>query len=542
MLENKQKGWHGCYSKIGKYTVEQFEEIMKMDQIFKRAYKKIRIKDFFSPDKKINNLNYLDDNLKVFQVYQDQLNTNSTDIKNIKKEKDDNNLIKKNIHKYHDIHIYNEKIKKLKRITSLPCLVYKPKYNLVFSKTITGPIWSKIKGRKIPKIEIDNRDFLYNENNNFLNNKGEFKCLVNMDKNTQRGNFIDLKDVRIRNDKGYIKENFIKDRNNLKLIKKSKNKNEQKNINFNNLSEDKNDEIVFSKQHINLEEKIKNNKNKTLSYSNIKKKNKKRKLKKSKTNLSLKPNVNEIEHNSKNILKPSLSEAKIHGPDLKKNITRKYLEKLKALNSSKFLISYSPKYSFVFENFNSNIKYKKDIKQNISKRKLFIGLEPNSHFDPNKVINKYNNHESINPPDFNLMSSRFSRNNNNTLPCYMQNIFQRGGLENLNQKTLELNECSKTKLVSSKSSFFPKKSFNNIVNLNLINSSIFRNKNQNEEVKEKINMIKNEMSFNHKGLEELIREGALNRFDGITYKSIKKNKHVNMNELLYRANNSRFKA
>ena len=167
-------------------------------------------------------------------------------------------------------------------------------------------------------------------------------------------------------------------------------------------------------------------------------------------------------------------------------------------------------------------------------------MEPCFNYDPNKDIDKYNNHISTKSPNFNLMTSRYSKNGFNTLPCYMQNIFQRGSQDNINEKTLELNKYSNRDLRSSKSSFFPKKSFNNIINLHLINSSIFRNKTKNEEIKEKINTIKNEISFNHKGYEELIKEGVFNRFDRVTYKSIKRDNDVNMNNLLYKVNDIKF--
>ena len=167
-------------------------------------------------------------------------------------------------------------------------------------------------------------------------------------------------------------------------------------------------------------------------------------------------------------------------------------------------------------------------------------MEPCFSYDPNKDIDKYNNHITTKVPNFNLMTSRYSKNGINTLPCYMQNIFQRGSQDNITEKTLELNKYSNRDLRSSNSSFFPKKSFNNIINLHLINSSIFRNKTKNEEIKEKINMIKNEISFNHKGYEQLIKEGSFNRFDRVTYKSIKRNNAINTNDLLYKVKDIKF--
>ena len=201
------------------------------------------------------------------------------------------------------------------------------------------------------------------------------------------------------------------------------------------------------------------------------------------------------------------------------------------------MISYdSPSYSYVREKFEANVKYSNDkIRKNKTRKRLFIGIEPNINFDPNKYMDKYNNHTSTKAPDLSLMSSRFSKNYKNILPCYMQKMFQRGCDQNINEKTLELNSYSNRGLRSSESYFFPKRSYNNIINLNLINASVFQNKLKNDEVKEKIDIIKNEISFNHKGYEELIKEGALKRFDGVTYKSYKRN--IKNNEhLFYRTN------
>ena len=229
MFENNQKGWHGSYSRTGKNSVEQFTEIIKKDEIFERLNKKVKIKDFFSPDKEINKLDYIEDNLKVFQKYENDLkgiskennikiqNQNNNNI-NIETENNDKkNILKHNKFKYHDIHIYNDKMRKLNRIVSIPAFRYNPKYDLIFTKTIWGPQWNKMKGRKYPKIIIDNRDYLYNEKNNFLNESGEFKCRVNMDKNTKRGEFLDLKDIRIRSDKAFTHEKKNKMKSNLKL-------------------------------------------------------------------------------------------------------------------------------------------------------------------------------------------------------------------------------------------------------------------------------------------------------------------------------------
>ena len=557
MFENKQKGWHGCYSRIGKISVEQFTEIIKKDEIFKRLDKKIKVKDFFSPDKEINKLDYIGDDIKVFQIYENELKgfskDNNEQLQNLKNKnlntENNNKTQTQNIKKkkFNDMNIYQNK-KKLKDIGSEPTLGYNPKYDLIFAKTVWGSNWKKMKGRKYPKITIDNRDYLYNEKNSFLNGSGEFKCRVNMDKNTQRGEFIDLKDIRIRSDKGYInnKKNRTKSKIKMKPFKNLKDLNdkseEKKKSNFkknltSKISESdipNYDSPIISSEHSTFKKENSSNKTKTLSfrYNNYKS------TKNIKSKINILNNYNRYKNGRKQekSLQPSFSEPKISGPDFKKNISRKYLEKLRTLHQTTFLIShFSPNYKAVTEKHGSNIKYIDEKHKNKSKKKLFIGIEPNFNYDANKDIDKYNNHKSTKVPNFKLMTSRYSKNGNNTLPCYMQNIFQRGSKENINEKMLELNMYCNKDLRSSKSTFFPKKSFNNIINLNLINSPIFKNKMKNDEIQEKIDMIKNELNFNHKDYEQLIKEGALHRFDGVTYKSIPRQKNVNINYLLYKA-------
>ena len=575
MFENKQKGWHGAYSRIGKNSAEQFTEIMKKDEIFNRLFKTIKVKDFFSPDKEINKLDYLEDNIKVFQVYQNELKGFSKDNNNVidyfksKKlnlETENNAEVpdpKTNKLKYHDIHIYNDKKRKLKRISSIPTFSYYPKYDLVFTKTAWGPYWKKMKGRKYPKITIDERDYLYDEKYSFFNEKGQFKCRVNMDKYTQRGEFIDLKDIRIRSDKGYVnnKSNNKKTKIKLNLFKNLENIKvkplDKRKINFNTISTAKisesqtqmqnNDSPLLSRENsTKIIEKSQNsnlssNKRKTLSFFRNRNYKSTKNLK-NKT-ISLTNNNLNINDNQERILKSYVSSPKIKGPDFKKNITRKYLDKLRTLHLTTFLIShFSPNYTAVMEKFGSNVKYIDEKHKNRNKNKIFIGMEPNFNYDANKDLDKYNNHINTKVPNFKLMTSRYSKKGNNDLPCYMQNIYQRGNQHNINEKMLELNMYSNRDLRPSKSTFFPKKSFNNIINLNLINSAMFKNKIKSDEVKEKINMIKNEINFNFKDYKQLIKEGALNRFDGVTYKSNPRKNDFNMNNILYKENNIKFQS
>ena len=63
----------------------------------------------------------------------------------------------------------------------------------------------------------------------------------------------------------------------------------------------------------------------------------------------------------------------------------------------------------------------------------------------------------------------------NSLPSFMQNIFSREANYSFTDKSLKLNLYSKGKLGKVESSFFPKQSHNNIVNIQIMAGSTFEN-------------------------------------------------------------------
>ena len=495
MLENKQKGWHGAYSRFGKHSAEQFNEIIKKEEIFNRLYKTIKVKDFFAPDKKVNKLDYIADNLKIFQVYENEINQKlkgekTKKIKIKKKKILNKNILNNKKFKYHNIHTDKNKTAKKKVHDAL---IYRPNYDFIFAKTVSGPKWDTICGRKKQKLMLDGPDFFYNLSNNDMstNYRGEYKCMVNMDTYTKRADFLDLKDVRIRKEKAFVKDKNFENNSRSKttnLIKTLTNFNTKSIKNMKSI-------LKTEKSESNLDSRLivtAHDKNSAL-------KNRKK-------------NFNENKDES--ALKACFSEPKLKGPDFKKSLTRNYLEHLRTLHSTNLLVSsVSPKYTLIQEKHNSNVKYINDSKRSKNRIKKFQGFEYNSLVDPNKYIDKYNNHIQSRVLDFNLISSRFPKNNKNrNLPCYMLGVHNRASQDNMNEKSLEMNKFFNSDLRASKTYFFPKKSYNNIINLNL---------------------IKNEITFNHKGYKELIEEGALTKFDGVTYKSYNKSKSHNLKYLLY---------
>lgn len=123
--------------------------------------------------------------------------------------------------------------------------------------------------------------------------------------------------------------------------------------------------------------------------------------------------------------------------------------------------------------------------------------DPN--YDPNKILEKVNNHKKTVTPNFNLMTSR--PNEDKILPSYMQKIHSRQATNIVTEKTLKMNNFSEGKFSQSGTSFWPKKSFNKIVNLNLLNSVKFlenaeaMNAGENGQMNEINNYIQKSMKF-----------------------------------------------
>ena len=119
----------------------------------------------------------------------------------------------------------------------------------------------------------------------------------------------------------------------------------------------------------------------------------------------------------------------------------------------------------------------------------------------------------------------------NPLPSFIQNIFSREANYSVTDKSLKLNLYSKGKLGKVESSFFPKDSFNNIVNIQIIAGKDFEEDIKIDDINRKKDRIKDKMKFKYKSLGKLIKEGALTKFDNITFKSIYKTKRFFNNDL-----------
>ena len=117
------------------------------------------------------------------------------------------------------------------------------------------------------------------------------------------------------------------------------------------------------------------------------------------------------------------------------------------------------------------------------------------------------------------------------LPFYMQQIHDRSATYVFSDKSLELNKFSEGKYIPASSTFFPKKSFNKIINVGFANSKTFKEVGTDEDILSKKLLITQKLKLNHVDYEELVNEGALNKFDNFSYKTIiKKKKKDNLNK------------
>ena len=419
MIENEHKGWYGSYSLAGKRSAEKYNNIVHKNEILKGETKKIKIHDMFTPDEQKKDI--LEELLEIIKMYSfdDKILkkhkiAQKKKLKNNDKSKNDNLNFKYFFHNKHCASIN----KNQKREPEEPgCTRYNPNYNYIWPKLLTGPKWSDVLGRKQKKIEIDNRDFVINNLDNYdkyVINNGDIKCFVNMNKSTQRGDFIDNKDLRIRTDRPFSKTS--KSRQKINLAYELTDGAARTYLNgfyrHNNFTE--------ASQKIKIKKKkkyIKNVKEDFLSSNEKRKLNIKRNNKKeiSKNNLISDENYQSSYNESMNFKKHKSTKScfidsdaatlgtseqikykiKNSAPDFSKLISREQREKIKSykIENIPFII---PNYSYVRERPIITAIYKKKKKDSKNKKTEFLGIDSTLNYNPISFIEKYNNHLTSN--------------------------------------------------------------------------------------------------------------------------------------------------
>ena len=476
----KRKFSDKIYSLTGKISIEKYPIIHQKDKILKGETKTHKIKDLFYPDQPKEEVKSIEDYNTYNNFIQSAPNNNKNGkgkYKNkIQLQFDD---IDSNVKFfYHNKHL--DLINKLKKLTikTYNCN-YAPKYDFVKPRLSDGGHWEYFSGRKEEKLIYDYRDY-YITHEDALNNPN-IKCLVNMNKTTQREEFIKQKNIKLKHEKKFISK-FM-----LKKLKKNKNKDINK--------------ISLTSRDLNSKDKI------YKSYKNIQNK----KL------------------NKKN-----------HSVDFKKIISREDVERMK--DPKYFKIPFiTPNYSLVENKLITTIPYDipKHNKNIETQPRVIQGYDFKLNYSPDKYITKFNNHISPKTPNFSLMFhregnwSKHSKNSKkNNLPFYMRDIYDRQSIERMTETSLKQNNYCKRKMPLASSSFLPKKSFNRIININYINSKNFKDKLNDDYIEEKKEYLKQNTQRQNKQntIEELKNLGLLNRFENFTYKAIDKRKNIPKNK------------
>jgi hypothetical protein len=115
----------------------------------------------------------------------------------------------------------------------------------------------------------------------------------------------------------------------------------------------------------------------------------------------------------------------------------------------------------------------------------------------------------------------------------MKHIYSKASCYNITALSLKMNNYSNSNFSKVYTSFFPKKSFNQLINLNLLNSqkfleNIIGNK---DKFIQKHSHIGKVMKFYNKNYDDLLKDELISRFDNVTYKTIERNKSVDMREM-----------
>jgi len=283
----------------------------------------------------------------------------------------------------------------------------------------------------------------------------------------------------------------------------------------------------------NLTENV-NSKNNLMEASskNINKnKNKKIKIKTEYSYNSLSQrNSNSIRPKSMTDVKYMIHKKKTKGPDFNKIISREYYDNLDDRGAS--LIPFSlPNFKQVRERPLTMVVYERP-HYNKRKTNYMKGIEPSMYNDQYKYLEFINNHTRCVPPNLDKMMAR-PKDDGSPLPVYMKGCISREACNITTDISLKMNNFAEGKFLSNYTSFWPKKSFNKIINLNLLNSDMFISNfvNDKKKIKNSGNYIAKSIRFYNKNYKDLIKEGLLTKFDNITYKTIRPNNKIDSKDL-----------
>ena len=533
MWEKKGKEYKESLSKAGKESaIQTFLKLSGFKAMSPEQQKKKRKRNLFLDD-----LAHLNDNLVIVKVYETSMDENMK--KQLLNEKLKTIPVQKR--KIKKKFFYNISLPKKENYDGPSCTKYTPKFGLIYPKIVIGPYWNNISGRKYKKIEPDEKDFLITHDSIIDNEK---KSSVDMNKDTQRGNYLDIRDVRIRTDKKFdYKLNFKIRKQLVEMVKKKQNQTEKDMNKTKTKIKNSDNELNLSLSNSNIfKDKIpkkrninSKNRNKTVEKNDNNNEEintipTKKSSKKSSPNKTLqtkeKNNISKSESKEKDN-KNINPKSHIKAIDFNKTLSREQREQ--ALTKKKLVdIIRNSDRSPIYER-TKIFKYHTIQSQNPKKNKKYISHFSYINYDPNKAFKIRVVHPLDKVPNFNLYSPRPEENK--ILPSFMQKMFNRNNVYTLNDKGLKLNEYSTQKFRKTITSFFPKKSFNNIVNMNMMTGNVFEDGYKDDDINFKKEEIKQRMKIKNRNLGKLIKEGELKRFDNFSYRTFHKTKNIMIGDL-----------
>ena len=480
-------------------------------------------------------------------------------------------------YKYHDLHMTKKKVKK--KYYTPNCTKYFPKKDFVWHRNPTCLKWDTMQKRKPLNYNIFRGQLLEHEDPL----KNIKKCFVNMEKQTMRGDTIKFNNVRIQTAKPFKKErdlfsNTKRKRNGKRRVKTGifrnyENLNTQKIGDLNNYRTNNQrhitTEITEATNNINNLITTSNNNNKSNTVFEEQKNNEKKEkelamdesssefndsyhkfrpyyAKKLRTNIKGDEKDNqendEVEKQDYPIIKTETNESniinkdnkrpktgiienknKIKGFEFDKIISREYYDNLND-NGIKLIPFASNNYNQVRERALTMVKYNT---KKVFKKKLdfFKGIEVSEFL--NTPINYIQHKNYI--PMFNKMHSR-PMDDGNPLPIFMKGVVSRNACNMTSNISLKMNSYADGKSRGNYNTCMPKKSFNKVVNLNLMNDQELKNyitMNKGKLLGDDNYIIKS-IRFYKRNYRELLKETTTN-FDNITYKTIKSKYEYNLN-------------
>ena len=531
MIENNAKGWHGSFSVIGRISAETFHVILNKNEMLKEKRRRKKVNTFLFPSDSFDKKNKAKPDEIQIDIFEDSIQKDKKDKKNIKNNNkipgQDNKVCNINTDIFNSHYLRHKEIEKqimkFKKHENLymSSMKYNPKMDYIWKRVLSGPKWSTISGREWTKKNkhrtklselnsISSKDNKLNickksidKKKNKKKNKNDNDLLISnmngviMNKQTKRGDLPIYYDNRIRNVRAFTIKNLKKSNTTKNPSKISKIKTSTiKKSNFKNnlrmsLSSDFN-----SKQLLNS----KNNTSPSIKKNNL-------------------------------TMKSSLSQD-IKGIDFSKTISRDQLNFIHR-NKEGVRPFFLPNYELVEPRCVSMVFYSKKKRQKSSYKRL-KGIDPNLLFDPNKVINKYNNHLETNAPDFNIMVGRCI--SESPLPGYMINKFDRNSLDSMTEKALRMNCYSNSNSLTNFSTFYPKKSFNRLVNNNYLQDEKFPDNCINYLTKEcfEDKKLRKSIEYYNKDVNYYLEQNKIKRnFDGVTFTTYKDNIKKNKDKEYY---------